>query len=260
VTIREATADDVGTLASIQSAASILGYAGIFDAAAAPPSLQRFSMRWATLLARPRSWVGVLEVEGVPAATIAMQPSPDDDLDGTVVAEICAFYVDPRYWGERRGQALFDRAVAEADALGYDELRLWVLEANVRARRMYTERHWMLDGATREAAPGVRELRYRLTPSVHGIDIDDVYDAETLARIDAAGPAERPRPVGRVRQRGVAGAVAAAMMMGLREVFDPPRRSEIEQVDPWEGGGTNPWVRIHLDPDPRQTIAEVRDP
>ena len=260
MTIREATADDVGTLASIQSAASILGYAGIFDAAAAPPSMQRFSMRWATLLARPRSWVGILEVEGVPAATIAMQPSPDDDLDGTVVAEICAFYVDPRYWGERRGQALFDRAVAEADALGYDELRLWVLEANVRARRMYTERHWVLDGATREAAPGVREVRYRLTPSVHGIDIDDVYDAETLARIDAAGPAARARPVGRVRQRGVAGAVAAAMMMGLREVFDPPRRSEIEQVDPWEGGGTNPWVRIHLDPDPRQTIAEVRDP
>ena len=54
--------------------------------------------------------------------------------------------------------------------------------------------------------------------------------------------------------------MAAAMMMGLREVFDPPQRSEIEQVDPWEGGGTNPWVKVHLDPDPRQTIAEVRDP
>jgi hypothetical protein len=53
--------------------------------------------------------------------------------------------------------------------------------------------------------------------------------------------------------------LAAAMMMGLREVFDPPQGSEIELVDPWEGGGTNPRVRVHLDPDPRQTIAEVRD-
>ena len=260
MTIREATADDVGALASIQSAASIVAYAGIFDATAAPPSMQRFSMRWSALLARPRSWVGLLEVDGEPAASIAVQPSPDDDLDATVVAEICSFYVHPRYWGERRGQALFDRALAEADALGYDGLRLWVLEANVRARRLYIERHWVLDGARREAAPGVRELRYQAAPSVPGIEIDDVYDAETLARIDAAGPAQHPRPVGRVRQRSVAGAVAAAMMMGLREVFDPPRRSEIEQVDPWEGGGTNPWVRVYLDPDPRQTIAEVWDP
>ena len=93
-----------------------------------------------------------------------------------------------------------------------------------------------------------------------GIDIDDMYDAETVARIDAAGPAPRPRPVGRVRQRSAAGAIAAAMMMGLREGFDPPQRSEIEQVDTWESGGTNPWVKVHLDPDPRQTIAEVRDP
>ena len=258
--IREATADDVGALASIQSVSSTLAYAGIFDAGVEPPTLQRFAMRWATLMGRPRSWVGVLEVDGEPAGGIAVQPSPDDDLDATVVAEVGSFYVHPRYWGERRGRELFERALAEVDALGYDGMRLWVLVANVRARRIYIERGWVPDGATREAAPGVRELRYRLAPSVTSIEIDDVYDAETVARIDAAGPAARPRPVGRVRQRSVAGAMAAAMMMGLREVFDPPHHSEIEQVDPWEGGGTNPWVKVHLDPDPRQTIAEVRDP
>jgi GNAT superfamily N-acetyltransferase len=266
--IREATSDDVGALAQVQSAASALAYAGIFAAAEAPPTEQRITLRWATLLARPRSWVGLLEVDGAPAGAIAVQPSPDDDLDAAVVGELSSFYIHPRHWGERRGQALFERALTEADALGYDDLRLWVLEANVRARRLYTERHWVPDGAVREAGPDVRELRHRLTvpvtgsastPSVSAIEIDDEYDAETMARIEAAGPAERPRPVGRVRQRGVAASVAAAMMMGLREVFDPPRRSEIEQVDPWAGGGTNPWVKVHLDPDPRQTIAEVRD-
>ena len=258
--IREATAADIGALASIQSAASTLGYAGIFDAGTSPPTLQRFSLRWATLMARPRSWIGVLEVDGEVAAGIAVQASPDADVDGHDVAEVCSFYVHPRYWGERRGRPLFEQALAEADALGFTTIRLWVLEANVRARRIYEEAGWVLDGAAREVEPGVRELRYRPSHSVAAIEIDDVYDAETLARIDAAAPAWRPRPVGRVRQRGAAGALAAAMMMGLREVFDPPRRSEIEQVDPWEGGGTNPWVKVHLDPDPRQTIAEVRDP
>ncbi len=258
--IREATTDDVGALAAIQSAATSLAYAGIFDASLPFPTMQRFTMRWATLMARPRSWIGVLEVDGEIGAGIVVQPSPDDDLAGVDAGEVCCFYVHPRYWGERRGRELFERALAEVDALGYDDVRLWVLEANVRARRIYIERGWVPDGVTRDVEPGVRELRYRLTSSVHGIEIDDVYDAETVARIDAAGPAARPRPVGRVRQRSVAGAMAAAMMMGLREVFDPPQHSEIEQVDPWEGGGTNPWVKVHLDPDPRQTIAEVRDP
>jgi GNAT superfamily N-acetyltransferase len=258
--IREATAADVAALASIQSAASTLAYAGVFDAEVAPPPLSRFSVRWATLMARPRSWIGVLEIDGEPAGAIAVQPSPDADLDAHDVGEVCSFYVHPRYWGERRGRPLFEQALAEADALGFTDIRLWVLEANVRARRIYEETGWALDGAAREAAPGVRELRYRPSHSVAAIEIDDVYDAETVARIEAAAPAARPRPVGRVRQRSAAGALAAAMMMGLREVFDPPQRSEIEQVDPWEGGGTNPWVKVHLDPDPRQTIAEVRDP
>lgn len=268
--IREATDDDVGALASIQEAASRLAYAGIFDAADPPPTLQRIALRWASLMARPRSWIGLLEVEGDPVAAIAVQPSPDADLDGSEVGEVCSFYVLPRYWGERRGRALFEQALAEADALGFTAVRLWVLEANVRARRIYAERHWVADGVSREVAAGVREVRYRApdpageaatsTSSVTSIDLDDLYDAETAARIDAGGPSDPRRPVGRVRRKGVASAMAAAMMMGLREVFDPPRRSEIEQVDPWEGGGTNPWVKVHLDPDPRQTIAEVRDP
>jgi hypothetical protein len=88
--------------------------------------------------------------------------------------------------------------------------------------------------------------------------LDELYDDETMARIDA--PSDEPaRPVGKVRRRSAAGAVAAAMMMGLREVFDPPTDVEIEQVDPWTGGGSNPWVRVHYDPDPRHTVAEVTE-
>jgi hypothetical protein len=94
---------------------------------------------------------------------------------------------------------------------------------------------------------------------VSSIEIDDLYDDETLARIDGSPEDEPARPVGRVRRRSAAGAVAAAMMMGLREVFDPPTNVEIEQVDPWTGGGSNPWVRVHYDPDPRRTVAEVRE-
>jgi hypothetical protein len=90
-------------------------------------------------------------------------------------------------------------------------------------------------------------------------ELEDVYDDETIARIDAPVDEAAARAVGKARRRSAAGAVAAAMMMGLREVFDPPTNVEIEQVDPWTGGGSNPWVRVHYDPDPRHTVAEVRD-
>ncbi len=89
-------------------------------------------------------------------------------------------------------------------------------------------------------------------------ELGELYDDDTMARIDAPGD-ELARPVGKVRRRSAAGAVAAAMMMGLREVFDPPTHVEIEQVDPWTGGGSNPWVRVHYDPDPRHTVAEVTE-
>ena len=168
MTIRAATPDDVGALASVQSDASTLAYAGIFDAADPPPTRQRIALRWATLLARPRSWVGVLEVDGRVAATIAVQPSPDPDLAGGHLAgEVCSFYVHPRYWGRRLGRPLFERALVEADALGYITVRLWVLEANVRARRIYSERGWVTDGAVREVASGVREFRYRRPDGAH---------------------------------------------------------------------------------------------
>ncbi len=211
-------------------------------------------------MAGDRSWIGVVDTGATIAATIAVRPWVDDDLDGATVAEVCSFYVHPHWWGRRIGRPLLERALDEAGELGFDHVALWVLEANTRARRIYAEHGWVADGAAREVAPGVRDLRYRLVTSVATIEIDDVYDPETVARIDAARPADVVRrPVGKVRQRSVAGAMAAAMMMGLREVFDPPQRSEIEQVDPWEGGGTNPWVRVHLDPDPRESIAEVQD-
>jgi GNAT superfamily N-acetyltransferase len=258
--IREAGLDDVHAMAAVQAAAGALAYAGIFDAGAQPPSAPVLARHWATLLAAERSWVGVGEVDGEVIATIAVRAWTGDDLDAATTAEVGSLYVDPRHWGRRGGPALLARALLEARTLGFEKVYLWVLEANLRARGLYADRGWVPDGAWREVAPGVRDLRYRLLTSVTSIEIADLYDEETVARIDARrASASRPRPVSRARQRGVAGALAAAMMMGLREAFDPPLRTEIEQVDPWEGGGTNPWVRVYLDPDPRASIAEVRD-
>jgi hypothetical protein len=90
------------------------------------------------------------------------------------------------------------------------------------------------------------------------IELDDLYDDETLARIEQGPTRSRAGTVRRVRSGAVAGAVAAAVMIGVREAFDPPERVEIEAIDPWTDGGRRSRVRVHWDPVPWLSVAEVR--
>jgi ribosomal protein S18 acetylase RimI-like enzyme len=161
VTIRAATTDDVGALAAIHAAAVALAYAGIFDAGTPPPTADALVGRWATVLATPRSWVGAAELDGAVAGMIAVRPSPDADAD-EATGELVGLHVDPSAWSRGLGRALVAGARSEAARLGFRSLRLWVLEANVRARRLYAGQGWRPDGVTKAIAPSVLELRYSL--------------------------------------------------------------------------------------------------
>ena len=102
---------------------------------------------------------------------------------------------------------------AEADALGYRHVGsgCWrptcgpgaSTQARLaRRRRPRPAPAWRRRGAWRTALPPARGALTAAAgaSSVGAIEIDDVYDAETLARIEAAGPAEpgeRPRPARR---------------------------------------------------------------
>jgi len=60
---------------------------------------------------------------------------PDRQPDGD--AELYVLYVLPEYWSKDVGRPLMDRVVEGAHAEGYTRLSLWVLSANLRARRFY---------------------------------------------------------------------------------------------------------------------------
>jgi GNAT superfamily N-acetyltransferase len=105
--------------------------------------------------------VGVAEHDGVAIGMVGARPSPDADIaSGT--GEIVGLHVRPAWWGGGVGAALFDTAVDEAGRLGLAPLRLWALQANLRARHLYERRGWRPDGATKAIAPHVIELRYSL--------------------------------------------------------------------------------------------------
>jgi ribosomal protein S18 acetylase RimI-like enzyme len=117
---------------------------------------------WARYLerARPRGAVLVVEQDGQVTGFVNLGPAEDPPGAG----EVYAINVDPAAWGTGAGRALLQAAQDELARLGFDELVLWVLPGNARARRFYELAGWAADGTERTAdALGVTvpELRYR---------------------------------------------------------------------------------------------------
>ena len=51
--------------------------------------------------------------------------------------EVVSLYLLPEYTGRGYGRQLLERAVTELNALGYEQILLWVLEENLNARGFY---------------------------------------------------------------------------------------------------------------------------
>ena len=103
----------------------------------------------------------VAEVDGVVRAYSFFGGCRDDDLPDA--GEVFALYADPAHWSTGLGRALMP---ATLDVLAVRPVVLWVLEANVRARRFYERAGFAWDGSRKDAElPGevlLPELRYRL--------------------------------------------------------------------------------------------------
>jgi GNAT superfamily N-acetyltransferase len=132
-------------LAAIQEDASLAGLAHVY-----PPELYPFPRE-----AVRERWLTASElvfVEGGLGFAAVAPPWLD------------ALYVRPAAWGTGVAARLHDRAVAALREAGVERARLWVLDANGRARRFYERRGWRLDGSTRvvEFPPNPIDVGYSL--------------------------------------------------------------------------------------------------
>lgn len=93
--------------------------------------------------------------------------SRDADRPGPRQGEIYAMYVLPEWWGRGTGRLLMAHAVRTLTEAGLDDITLWVLAANQRARRFYEAAGFGPDGTQQLLDLGgpVTEVRYRLTPA-----------------------------------------------------------------------------------------------
>ena len=146
LTIRSSGPAEAETLLTLQRAASLAGLAHIY-----PP--EQYPYPDAAILERWRAFPGrvvVAEEDGVPVGVAA-----------TDACWLHGFYVVPERWGSGIADALHDAAL---EALECDEVKLWVLEENGRARRFYEKRGWVPNGETRvvEYPPHPLDVGYSL--------------------------------------------------------------------------------------------------
>jgi RimJ/RimL family protein N-acetyltransferase len=174
ISVRPATLDDSERIADIQVRTWQAAYAGVMP----QEFLDRLDVDARTAMWRraidggtPPGAIFLADVDGEVVGFIAVGSfrRPEGGPDRTI-GEVFAIYVAAEHWSTRAGHALMRAAVDHLADHGVDEIRLWVLADNPRARRFYERFGYVADGETRiediaadypDARP-VEELRYTL--------------------------------------------------------------------------------------------------
>jgi ribosomal protein S18 acetylase RimI-like enzyme len=123
--------------------------------------------RWERSLAEAdvgRTGILVADVDGALLGFVGYSPSRDGDADSDRVGEIGAIYLLPSAWGKGVGRRLMDAALVRLAEAKFNQVTLWVLDSNARARRFYEAGGWVADGAQKfDESRGfpITQVRYR---------------------------------------------------------------------------------------------------
>jgi len=127
--------------------------------------LDEFEATWNKNLSRPERVNLVCETDEGIVGFAAVGPSRDHDTHSAKTGEMYALYVEPGHWGKGTGRALWERALDELQARGYEDVIVWVLEANARARGFYEHVGFELEPGAVKAIErygvAVPEVRYK---------------------------------------------------------------------------------------------------
>ena len=122
----------------------------------------KIAASWADSLAAGRSRLYVAAAGGEIVGYAGVGPERDAGAPEHV-GELYALFVHPNWWGSGAARVLTDAAVADLRAAGCDQVWLWVLEANTRARAFY-RRYGFTEtpDRTQSSLNNLPELRLRL--------------------------------------------------------------------------------------------------
>lgn len=166
VAIRDASIEDAGAIEAVHYASREAVYGGKVEQWP-PRGLDRAGRveRWRAWIADSTIECVVAERDGEIVGFVTLRPSPDEDQDSNRVAEMPTLYVRPDAWRSGVGRALCASGIERSVSLGFEELTLWVLEINTRARAFYEAFGFGPDGGRKVDAgttEGLMADRYRI--------------------------------------------------------------------------------------------------
>lgn len=91
--------------------------------------------KWASNLDDPRWKTLVCIEDGKLIGTSSFGKSRFEKFDGW--GEIISIYLSPHYIGKGYGKILLQGVVSELEKMGYEDIFLWTLKENTRARHFY---------------------------------------------------------------------------------------------------------------------------
>jgi L-amino acid N-acyltransferase YncA len=165
--VRKATVEDAAGIAFVHVRSWQVAYRGHMpDEFLDGLDAEKRTNMWCELTQNPDKMVFVAEdKEGDIVGFSALGPSRDPDAKSNT-AEVSAIYVHPEKWKKGIGRALLSASLDEVRKREFDQVTLWVLEANQRARLFYESFGFTPDGAMKDddhwKSFAVWEVRYRL--------------------------------------------------------------------------------------------------
>lgn len=160
-TLRRAAAADAAAIAHVHMRTWRRAYAGLLPAPTlARLDLPRLAARWVRRCDGPGVWVSCQEEQVVGFVEAG---AGRDRSFGQRVGEVYMLYVLPEHSGKGHGRRLLRRALDELAERGAHWVQIWVLAANVPARRFYSRLGLRPDGTRRRDVFDGREveiLRY----------------------------------------------------------------------------------------------------
>lgn len=166
--VRIATSEDAAGIASVHVRSWQVAYRGHMpDEYLDSLDVEKRANMWRELTRDPDKVIFVAEdLQGKIVGFSALGPSRDADAKPKT-AEVLAIYVHPEQWRKRIGRALLSASLEQLRTRGFDQVTLWVLDKNERARSFYESFGFSHDGAVQDddqwKSFAVREVRYRLT-------------------------------------------------------------------------------------------------
>jgi len=161
--VREAHLEDAEAIAEVHVASWQAAYRGIMpDSLLDGLSVTKRTENWKTQLQLSEQATFVLELDGVTRGWASTGPCRDEGERES--GELYGIYLDSSCWSKRLGLMLYLRAETSLRAAGFAEVRVWVLEANQRARRFYEKAGYLREDRSKciqlEGAE-LLEIRYR---------------------------------------------------------------------------------------------------